>query len=82
MFVVLENLRLMEKQEKRDKENKLVFEFVCYQQGYKNLITLKDIPQDLYNNFSCDTTFEAKCKMTIWGNNNSYGASFRLVEFM
>ena len=45
MQVILENLILMEKQEKRDKDNNLVFEFVCFQKGYKNLITIKDIPQ-------------------------------------
>ena len=38
MQIILENLILMEKQEKRDKDNNLVFEFVCFQKGYKNLI--------------------------------------------
>lgn len=80
MIVTIENLMLMEKQEKRDKENKLVFEFVCFQKGYKNLITIKDIPQDLFNNMSEGTSLDIKCKMTVWGNNNSYGASFRFED--
>ncbi|MBC9706236.1 hypothetical protein PN398_14825 [Romboutsia sp. 1001216sp1] len=78
MFIVIENLMLMEKQEKRDKDNKLCFEFVCFQRGYKNLITIKDIPQELYNSMEEGTQLNARCKMTVWGNNNSYGASFKL----
>ncbi len=77
MIVTLEDLRLMEKQEKRDKDNNLVFEFVCFQRGYKNLITIKEIPQDLFNNLEEGATLNLKCKMTVWGNNNSYGASFK-----
>ena len=49
MIVTLENLLVMEKQEKYDKDNKLVLQFVCFQKGYKNLITIKNIPQDLFN---------------------------------
>jgi len=82
MIVILEDLMLMEKQEKRDKENKLVFEFVCFQKGYKNLITIKDIPQDLYNDFTEGTSLNAKCKMMVWGNNGNFGASFRLVSLI
>lgn len=80
MQIILENLILMEKQEKRDKDNNLVFEFVCFQKGYKNLITIKDIPQDLFNNFTEGTNIDVRCKMTVWGNNNSYGASFRFED--
>lgn len=80
MKVVLENLMLMEKQEKRDKDNNLVFEFVCFQKGYKNLVTIKDIPQDLFNDFTEGTSIDIRCKMTVWGNNNSYGASFRFED--
>ena len=82
MKIVLENLKLMDKQEKRDKDNNLVFEFVCFQKGYKNLITIKDIPQDLFNSFSEGTSLDARCKMVIWGNNSSYGASFRLEDIV
>lgn len=82
MLVVLENLILMEKQQKRDKDNNLVFEFVCFQKGYKNLITIKDIPQDLFNKISEGTTLIVRTKMTVWGNNNSYGASFRFEEIV
>ena len=80
MIVVLEDLMLMEKQEKFDKENKLVLEFVCFQKGYKNLITIKNVPQDLFNGMSEGTSLDIKCKMTVWGNNNSYGASFKFEE--
>lgn len=80
MKVLLENLMLMEKQEKRDKDNKLTFEFICFQKGYKNLITIKDIPQDLFNKFTEGTDLDVRCKMTVWGNNSSYGASFRFEE--
>ena len=71
---------IFEAHEKRDKDNKLVFEFVCFQKGYKNLITIKNIPQDLYNDFTEGTSLEVKCKMTVWGNNSSYGASFKFEE--
>lgn len=77
MLVILEDLMLMEKQEKRDKDNKLVYEFVCFQRGYKNLVTIKEIPQDLFNDISEGTTLNLKTKMTVWGNNNNYGASFK-----
>jgi len=77
MHVVLEDLMLMEKQEKRDKENKLVYEFVCFQRGVKNLITVKDIPQELFNETEESVMLNVKCKMTVWGNNNAYGASFK-----
>lgn len=80
MLVVLEDLMLMEKQEKFDKENKLLLEFVCFQKGYKNLITIKNVPQDLFNSMSEGTSLDIKCKMTVWGNNNSYGASFKFEE--
>lgn len=80
MLVVLEDLMLMEKQEKYDKDNKLVLEFVCFQKGYKNLITVKNVPQDLFNSMSEGTNLDIKCKMTVWGNNNSYGASFRFED--
>ena len=82
MLVVLEDLMLMEKQEKYDKDNKLVLEFVCFQKGYKNLITVKNVPQDLFNSMSEGTNLDIKCKMTVWGNNNSYGASFRFEDIV
>lgn len=77
MIVKLENLLLMEKQTKLDKENKQVLEFVCFQKGYKNLITIKDIPQDLFSNIEESSELSLTCKMIVWGNNNNYGASFR-----
>lgn len=79
MIVKLDNLVLMEKQQKLDKDNKTVYEFVCFQKGYKNLITVKDIPYDLFVDLeeSCKLSFD--CKMIVWGNNNSYGASFRFL---
>lgn len=77
MKVKLEDLILMEKQPKMDKDNKQVFEFVCFQKGYKNLITVKDIPQDLFNELEEGCQLSLDCKMVVWGNNNSYGASFR-----
>lgn len=80
MLVVLEDLMLMEKQEKFDKENKLLLEFVCFQKGYKNLITIKNVPQDLFNSMNEGTSLCIKCKMTVWGNNNSYGASFKFED--
>ena len=82
MLVVLENLMLMEKQEKRDKDNNLVLEFVCFQKGYKNLITIKHVPQDLFNSFTEGTDFDIRCSMTVWGNNNSYGVSFRFEDLV
>lgn len=80
MNVILNNLMLMEKQSKLDKEGKQVLEFVCFQKGCKNLITIKDIPQDLYANMGEGTSLEVECKMVVWGNNNSYGASFRFLN--
>ena len=80
MIVTLENLLVMEKQEKYDKDNKLVLEFVCFQKGYKNLITIKNIPQDLFNSITESTSLDMKCKMTVWGNNSSYGVSFRFED--
>ena len=80
MLVVLENLMLMEKVEKFDKENKLCLEFICFQKGFKNLITIKDIPQDLFNKITEGTSLDIRSKMTVWGNNNSYGASFRFED--
>ena len=44
MIVTLENLLVMEKQEKYDKDNKLVLEFVCFQKGYKNRKLQKQLP--------------------------------------
>ena len=82
MQIILQDLMLMEKQEKRDKDNNLVFEFVCFQKGYKNLITIKDIPQDLFNAVEEGTDLSLKCKMTVWGNNSSYGVSFRLEDIL
>lgn len=82
MNIILNNLMLMEKQEKRDKENKLVYEFVLFQKGYKNLITIKDVPQDLFNFLEEGSSLNVECKMTVWGNNNSYGASFRFLNLI
>lgn len=82
MLIILENLMLMQKEEKRDKDNNLVYEFICFQRGVKNLITVKDIPQDLFNSTEEGVMFNLKCKMTVWGNNSSYGASFKLVELV
>ena len=78
MKIVLENLKLMDKQEKRDKDNNLVLEFVCFQKGYKNLITIKHVPQDLFNSFTEGTDFDIRCSMTVWGNNSSYAKSSNL----
>ena len=72
----------MEKNEKRDKDNKLVYEFICFQKGYKNLITIKDIPQDLFNELEEGSNLDVEVKMTVWGNNNSYGASFKLIKIV
>lgn len=82
MIVNLKNLVLMEKNEKRDKDNKLCFEFICFQKGYKNLITIKDIPQDLFNDYEEGSNLDVEAKMTVWGNNNSYGASFKLIQLV
>ena len=71
---------LMEKQQKIDKDNKTILEFVCFQKGCKNLITIKNIPQDLFAKISEGTTINVKCKMTVWGNNNSYGVSFKFED--
>lgn len=79
MKVKLEDLMLMEKQDKVDKENKQVLEFVCFQKGYKNLITIKDIPHDLFREVEEGSQLSLDCKMVVWGNNNSYGASFRFL---
>lgn len=77
MIITLNNLMLMEKQTKLDKENKTILEFVCFQKGYKNLITIKDIPQDLFAEVEEGCQIALECKMTVWGNNSSYGASFK-----
>ena len=82
MNVILNNLMVMEKNEKRDKDNNLVLEFVCFQKGYKQLITVKDIPQDLFNHLEEGLCINAECKMTVWGNNNSYGVSFRFLNLI
>lgn len=79
MIVKLDNLVLMEKQQKVDKENKLNYEFVCFQKGYKNLITIKDIPQDLFNELEESSRLSLDCKMVVWCNNNNFGASFRYL---
>lgn len=79
MRVKLDDLILMERQQKIDKDNKQCFEFVCFQKGYKNLITIKDIPQDLFTELEEGCKLALDCKMVVWGNNNNYGASFRYL---
>lgn len=82
MEVILKNLMLMEKQTKIDKENKTVFEFVLFQKGYKNLITVKDIPSDLFKELEEGSSLDLCSKMIVWGNNNNYGASFRFLSLV
>ncbi|EML1139370.1 TPA: hypothetical protein KOS69_003919 [Clostridioides difficile] len=77
MIVTFNDVELMFKDSVRNKENNLVYEFNLYQDRVKNLITVKDIPQDVFNKISERTVFSIKCKQNHWNMNGKSGISFR-----
>ncbi|MFB5778924.1 hypothetical protein ACE5M2_19215 [Clostridioides difficile] len=77
MIVTFNDVELMFKDSVRNKENNLVYEFNLYQDRVKSLITVKDIPQDIFNKISERTVFSIKCKQNAWSMNGKSGISFR-----
>lgn len=77
MIVTFNDVELMFKDSVRNKENNLVYEFNLYQDRVKNLITVKGIPQDIFNKISERTVFSIKCKQNSWNMNGKSGISFR-----
>ncbi|HBF0287500.1 TPA: hypothetical protein KNK32_003919 [Clostridioides difficile] len=77
MIVTFNDVELMFKDSVRNKENNLVYEFNLYQDRVKNLITVKDIPQDVFNDISERTVFSIQCKQNLWNMNGKSGISFK-----
>ncbi|HBE9908582.1 TPA: hypothetical protein KNJ60_003878 [Clostridioides difficile] len=77
MIVTFNDVELMFKDSVRNKENNLVYEFNLYQDRVKNLITVKDIPQDIFNDISERTVFSIQCKQNLWNMNGKSGISFK-----
>ncbi|HFL3824526.1 TPA: hypothetical protein ACG3RV_003782 [Clostridioides difficile] len=77
MIVTFNDVELMFKDSVRNKENNLVYEFNLYQDRVKNLITVKDIPQDIFNDISERTVFSIRCKQNVWSMNGKSGISFK-----
>ncbi|EMP9208105.1 TPA: hypothetical protein SOL37_004099 [Clostridioides difficile] len=77
MIVTFNDVELMFKDSVRNKENNLVYEFNLYQDRVKNLITVKDIPLNIYNDISERTVFSIRCKQNVWSMNGKSGISFK-----
>lgn len=77
MIVTFNDVELMFKDSVRNKENNLVYEFNLYQDRVKNLITVKDIPLNIYNDISERTVFSIRCKQNFWSINGKSGISFK-----
>lgn len=77
MIVTFNDVELMFKDSVRNKENNLVYEFNLYQDRVKNLITVKDIPLNIYNDISERTVFSIRCKQNVWLMNGKSGISFK-----
>ncbi|HBF3832773.1 hypothetical protein QMM12_19165 [Clostridioides difficile] len=77
MIVTFNDVELMFKDSVRNKENNLVYEFNLYQDRVKNLITVKDIPLNIYNDISERTVFSIRCKQNVWNMNGKSGISFK-----
>lgn len=77
MIVTFNDVELMFKDSVRNKENNLVYEFNLYQDRVKNLITVKDIPLNIYNDISERTVFSIRCKQSVWSMNGKSGISFK-----
>lgn len=77
MIVTFNDVELMFKDSVRNKENNLVYEFNLYQDRVKNLITVKDIPLNIYNDISERTVFSIRCKQNLWSMNGKSGISFK-----
>lgn len=77
MIVTFNDVELMFKDSVRNKENNFVYEFNLYQDRVKNLITVKDIPLNIYNDISERTVFSIRCKQNVWNMNGKSGISFK-----
>lgn len=80
MFATLENVLLMDKETKLDKENKQVNFFICYQRGNKSLIAVKNIPHDLYESVEIEDRISLKVKLVSWAQGNNHGLSVQYID--
>ena len=80
MIAVLENVRVMEKDIKLDKEGKQIYIFNCYQKGEKSLIPVKNVSEDLYLKVNEEDKISIKVNLMAWGQNGNYGLAVRFVD--
>ncbi|MGL6125459.1 MAG: hypothetical protein ACRC1F_03200 [Metamycoplasmataceae bacterium] len=82
MFATLENVMLMDKEIRLDKENKNVYCLTCYQRGNKNLILIKNVDIDVYNSLEVDSLISVKVKLISWAQGNNHGVSVQYVDMV
>lgn len=76
---ILENLKILEKNFKMDKENKQIYQITCFQAGCKNLLIIKHINYEDYEKLNIGDEITVETYMTVWGTPNSYGLSLKWV---
>lgn len=76
MNVKLENLKIMLK-EINIKEDKTIYNLVCFQQNNRNMVTLK-VDADTYAKYVEANDIVAVGYVSVWNFNNKYGLSFKV----
>lgn len=80
MRVTLENVRVMEKEVKMDKEGNPNYILHCYQPGEKSLIPVKGLDFDTFSAIEEEDKVSLSVKLIAWAQGNNYGISVRYLE--
>ena len=70
---------LMEKEIKNTNDGDLVYCFHLFQKGNRNLITVKDVPFELFNSTKEGNYVTLDCKLTPWVQGNKNGVSVKYI---
>ena len=70
---------IMDKTIRKSPEGDSVYCFELYQKGNRNLIQVKDIPFDMYENTKTGAFIDLDCKLTVWSQGSKNGVSVKYI---
>lgn len=82
MIAILQDVRVMEKEVRLDKDNNQVFIFNCYQKGEKSLIPVKGVNKEVYSSIQEEQKVSLQVNLMAWGQNNNYGLAVRYIDII
>lgn len=70
---------IMDKTIRKGQDDEKIYCFEIYQKGNRNLIQIKDIPFELYENTKTGVFVELDCKLTVWSQGSKNGVSVKYI---